>query len=69
MDQGDFLRLTKSMADFVQAKTKLNIGLIQRPLFLSTRQLGFIVVATLIWIPFTIKKIVKGETLLHDPKL
>ncbi|KAK7856807.1 putative dolichyl-diphosphooligosaccharide--protein glycosyltransferase subunit 3b [Quercus suber] len=69
MDQGDFSRLAESMADFVQAKTKLNVGLIHRPPFLSTRQLGFNVVATLVWIPFAIKKIVKGKTLLHDPKL
>ncbi|KAK7856063.1 putative dolichyl-diphosphooligosaccharide--protein glycosyltransferase subunit 3b [Quercus suber] len=26
-------------------------------------------IVTLVWIPFTIKKIVKGKTLLHDPKL
>ncbi|XP_030973163.1 probable dolichyl-diphosphooligosaccharide--protein glycosyltransferase subunit 3B [Quercus lobata] len=69
MDQGDFSRLAESMADFVQAKTKLNVGPIHRPPFLSTRQLGLIVLATLVWIPFAIKKIVKGETLLHDPKL
>ncbi|KAL0014916.1 hypothetical protein SO802_001985 [Lithocarpus litseifolius] len=69
MDQGDFSQFAESMADFVQAKTKLNVGPIHRPSFLSTRQLGFIVVATLVWIPFAIKKIVKGETLLHDPKL
>ncbi|KAK7843732.1 putative dolichyl-diphosphooligosaccharide--protein glycosyltransferase subunit 3b [Quercus suber] len=31
MDQGDFSRLAESMADFVQAKTKLNVGLIHRP--------------------------------------
>ncbi|KAK9992983.1 hypothetical protein SO802_022686 [Lithocarpus litseifolius] len=69
MDQGDFLRLTKSMVDFVQAKTKLAVSPIHWPPFLSTRQLGFIVVATLVWIPFAIKKIMKSKTLLHDPKL
>ncbi|KAK7840080.1 putative dolichyl-diphosphooligosaccharide--protein glycosyltransferase subunit 3b [Quercus suber] len=69
MDQGDFSRLAESMANFVQAKTKLNVSLIHRPPFLSTKQLGFNVVATLVWIPFAIKKIVKGKTLLHDPKL
>ena len=57
------------MANFVQAKTKLNVDSIYRPPFLSTRQLGFIVVATLVWIPFAIKKIMKGEALLHDLKL
>ena len=56
------------MANFVQAKTKL-VGSIHRPSFLSTRQLGFIVVATLVWIPFAIKKIMKGKALLHDLKL
>uniref|UniRef100_A0A7N2M8X3 Uncharacterized protein n=2 Tax=Quercus lobata TaxID=97700 RepID=A0A7N2M8X3_QUELO len=69
MDQGDFSRLAELMADFIQAKTKLNVGPIHRPPFLSTRQLGFIVFTTLVWIPFAIKMIVKGETLLHNPKL
>ena len=68
MDQGDFSRLVESMAHFVQAKTKLAVDPIHRPPFLSTRQLGFIMVATPIWIPFAIKKIVKGGTLLHDLK-
>ena len=57
------------MVDFVQAKTKLAVGSIHWSPFLSTRQLSFIVVATLVWIPFAIKYIVKGETLLHNPKL
>ena len=69
MDQGDFSRLVESMAHFVQAKTKLAVGPIHQPSFLSTRQLSFIMVATLVWIPFMIKKIVKGENLLHDSKL
>ena len=60
MDQGNFLWLAELMADFIQAKTKLNVGLIHRPPFLSTKQLGFIVVVILVWIPFMIKKIVKG---------
>ena len=57
------------MADFIQAKIKLNVSPIHRPPFPSTKQLGFIVVATLVWIPFAIKKIVKGKVLLHDLKL
>lgn len=69
MDQGDFARLAESMADFVEAKTKLVVGPIQRPPMFSKKQLGFAVVAFLIWIPFVIKKIIKGETLLHDPRV
>ncbi|KAK7856279.1 putative dolichyl-diphosphooligosaccharide--protein glycosyltransferase subunit 3b [Quercus suber] len=69
MDQGDFSRLAESMADFIQAKTKLNVSPIHWSPFLSTRQLGFIVVMTLVWIPFVIKKIVKGKPLLHNLKL
>lgn len=69
MDQGDFSRLAESMSDFIESKAKLVVGPIHRPPALSNKQLLIIFVAVLIWIPFAIKRIVKGETLLHDPKL
>uniref|UniRef100_A0A2N9ITD0 Dolichyl-diphosphooligosaccharide--protein glycosyltransferase subunit 3B n=1 Tax=Fagus sylvatica TaxID=28930 RepID=A0A2N9ITD0_FAGSY len=69
MDQGDFSRLAESMSDFVESRTKLVVGPIHRPPFLSTKQLAVIVIIILIWIPFAVKKIVAGQTLLHDPKL
>lgn len=69
MDQGDFSRLAESMSDFIQSKTNLVVGPIQRPPMLSNKQIIVIVVIILIWIPFAIKKIITGETLLHDPKI
>ncbi|KAL1342724.1 hypothetical protein HN51_029242 [Arachis hypogaea] len=69
MDQGDFSRLAESMAEFVESKTKISLGPIHRPPLLSRNQLILIVVAFLIWIPFFVKKLVSGQTLLHDPKV
>ncbi|KAJ4703189.1 Magnesium transporter protein 1 [Melia azedarach] len=69
MDQGDFSRMAESMAEFVESRTKISVGPIQRPPFLSKRQIGLITVAILIWLPFMAKKIFAGETLLHDRKI
>lgn len=69
MDQGDFSRLAESMAEFVESKTKLSVGPIHRPPFFSQTQLIFIAVGIIIWIPFFIKKVLSGQTLLHDPKI
>ncbi|WVY97922.1 probable dolichyl-diphosphooligosaccharide--protein glycosyltransferase subunit 3B [Vigna radiata var. radiata] len=69
MDQGDFSRLAESMAEFVEAKTKLSVGPIHRPPVFSRNQLILIAVVIVIWIPFFIKKVITGQTLLHDPKV
>ncbi|QCE08376.1 probable dolichyl-diphosphooligosaccharide--protein glycosyltransferase subunit 3B [Vigna unguiculata] len=69
MDQGDFSRLAESMAEFVEAKTKLSVGPIHRPPVFSRNQLILIAVVIIIWIPFFIKKVISGQTLLHDPKV
>ncbi|KAK7357517.1 hypothetical protein VNO80_16806 [Phaseolus coccineus] len=69
MDQGDFSRLAESMAEFVEAKTKISVGPIHRPPVFSRNQLILIAVVILIWIPFFIKKVITGQTLLHDPKV
>lgn len=66
MDASDFSRMAESMAEFVEAKTKLEIGPIHRPPVVSKKQIMFIVIILLIWSPFLIKKIVTGNTLLHD---
>ncbi|KAH7545788.1 hypothetical protein FEM48_Zijuj01G0130900 [Ziziphus jujuba var. spinosa] len=69
MDQGDFSRLAESMAEFIESRTKLVVGPINRPPILSKKQLTFIIFAWLIWMPFLVKKILGGKTLLHDPKI
>lgn len=69
MDQGDFSRLAESMAEFVEAKTNLVVGPINRPPMFSKGQLILIVLGFLISLPFILKKILTGQTLLHDPKV
>uniref|UniRef100_A0A7N0TMX6 Dolichyl-diphosphooligosaccharide--protein glycosyltransferase subunit 3B n=1 Tax=Kalanchoe fedtschenkoi TaxID=63787 RepID=A0A7N0TMX6_KALFE len=69
MDQGDFARLADSMAEYVEAKTRLTVGPIHRPPILSNKQVGFLLLLVAIMTPFAIKKVIAGETLLHDKKL
>ncbi|XP_058072634.1 probable dolichyl-diphosphooligosaccharide--protein glycosyltransferase subunit 3B [Magnolia sinica] len=69
MDQSDFARLAESMAEFVEAKTKLSVGSIERPPIVSRNQLLFLAALFVISIPFMIKKVIAGETLLHDSKV
>ncbi|KAL5978389.1 putative dolichyl-diphosphooligosaccharide--protein glycosyltransferase subunit 3B [Asimina triloba] len=69
MDQADFARLADSMAEFVEAKTKLSVGPIHRPPIFSRNQLIFFALVFLASMPFMIKKVLGGDTLLHDPKV
>ncbi|KAG1368263.1 putative dolichyl-diphosphooligosaccharide--protein glycosyltransferase subunit [Cocos nucifera] len=66
MDQAGFSRLAESMAEFVEAKTKIPVGPIVRPPPISPRQIAFLAVALLISAPFLIKRILDGDTMLHD---
>ncbi|PHU19193.1 putative dolichyl-diphosphooligosaccharide--protein glycosyltransferase subunit 3A [Capsicum chinense] len=66
MDGSDLARLAESMAEFVEAKGKVNVGPIHRPPMISKKQMGVIVVVGLALSPFLLKKIVSGDTLLHD---
>ncbi|VVA93780.1 unnamed protein product [Arabis nemorensis] len=69
MDQSDFSRLAESMAEFVEQRTKLTVGPIKRPPLLSKAQIGIIVAMVIVATPFIIKRILKGETLIHDRRL
>ncbi|KAM5588621.1 putative dolichyl-diphosphooligosaccharide--protein glycosyltransferase subunit 3B [Rosa sericea] len=69
MEQGDFARLAESMSEFIESKTKLIVGPIQRPPMFSRNQIILAVMGWLVWTPFIIKKIVNGKTLLHDPRV
>ncbi|PHT82934.1 putative dolichyl-diphosphooligosaccharide--protein glycosyltransferase subunit 3B [Capsicum annuum] len=66
MDGSDLARLAESMAEFVEAKGKVNVGPIHRPPMISKKQMSVIVVVGLALSPFLLKKIVSGDTLLHD---
>ncbi|KAF5728603.1 dolichyl-diphosphooligosaccharide--protein glycosyltransferase subunit 3B [Tripterygium wilfordii] len=69
MNQGDIARMAEAMAEFVQSRTKASVGPIHRPPLLSKNKIIFIVAVLLIWAPFLAKKVLSGETLLHDPKI
>lgn len=69
MDQGDFSRLAESMAEFVEAKTRLSVGPINRPPLISTTKIIIIAVGILIWLSHYVKKIIAGRTLLHDSRV
>ncbi|XP_010476084.1 PREDICTED: probable dolichyl-diphosphooligosaccharide--protein glycosyltransferase subunit 3A [Camelina sativa] len=69
MDGGDFAGLAESMTEFVERLTKLTVGPIQRPPLLTKTQIGIIVALIIISAPVLVKKILKGETLLHDRRI
>ncbi|KAK4761154.1 hypothetical protein SAY87_006047 [Trapa incisa] len=69
MDQADLSRLAESMAAFVESKTKLSVGPIARPPLVSKMQFIFMVAVLLICTPFIIRRILAGDTLLHDKKV
>ncbi|KAJ0983174.1 hypothetical protein J5N97_011429 [Dioscorea zingiberensis] len=69
MDQSDFARLAESMAEFVESRTGLEVGPINRPPPLSTKQIFLLISALVVSSPFLIKRALAGDTLLHDRKL
>ncbi|KAG8634384.1 probable dolichyl-diphosphooligosaccharide--protein glycosyltransferase subunit 3B [Manihot esculenta] len=69
VEQGDVPGTAELMSDFVESSIKVSVGPIHRPPFLSTKQLGLLFVVFSIWTPFMVKKVLTGQTLLHDPKI
>lgn len=69
MDSSAFSRLADAMKEFVESKTKLPVGPILRPPPVSPRQQAVLLIVLLIASPFIIKKILAGETLLHDSRV
>lgn len=69
MQQSDFSRLAESMSEFIEAKAGISVGPIERPPLLSGRQMAFLALVALISAPFLIRRVIAGETLLHDRKI
>ncbi|KAL1202324.1 putative dolichyl-diphosphooligosaccharide--protein glycosyltransferase subunit 3A [Cardamine amara subsp. amara] len=69
MDGGDLTGLAETMAEFVERQTKLTVGSINRPPFLSKTQIGIITALIVISTPILIKKVIQGETFLHDQRV
>ncbi|CAM8921476.1 unnamed protein product [Rhodiola kirilowii] len=61
--------LADSMAEYLEAKTRLTVGPIHRPPILSNKQITFLLVLVAIMTPYAIKRVIAGETLLHDKTL
>ncbi|XP_073028707.1 probable dolichyl-diphosphooligosaccharide--protein glycosyltransferase subunit 3B [Primulina eburnea] len=69
MEASDFSRLAESMAEFIESRTKLSVGPINRPPVVSKKQIFFAVAVVLIWTPFFLKKLVAWNTFLHDKNI
>ncbi|XP_022856430.1 probable dolichyl-diphosphooligosaccharide--protein glycosyltransferase subunit 3B [Olea europaea var. sylvestris] len=69
MDASDFSRLAESMAEFIESRSRLSVGPVHRPPIVSKKQIAFIAIAILIWTPFFLKKLIAGNTVLHDKNI
>ncbi|XP_073118610.1 probable dolichyl-diphosphooligosaccharide--protein glycosyltransferase subunit 3B [Henckelia pumila] len=69
MEASDYSGLAESMAEFIQSRTKLSVGPINRPPVVSKKQIFFAVAVVLIWTPFFLKKLIAGNTFLHDKNI
>ncbi|KAK4723562.1 hypothetical protein R3W88_026341 [Solanum pinnatisectum] len=69
MVSSDISRHVESMAEFVEAKSEHTVGTIHRPGFISKKQRMCIIALGLILSPFLVKKIVSGNSLLHDKNI
>ncbi|KAK4439310.1 putative dolichyl-diphosphooligosaccharide--protein glycosyltransferase subunitB [Sesamum alatum] len=58
--------LTESLTQFIASRTKLSVGTIKRPPFMSKKQIFFASAVALIWTPFLVKKLMSGNTILHE---
>ncbi|KAG1346636.1 putative dolichyl-diphosphooligosaccharide--protein glycosyltransferase subunit [Cocos nucifera] len=54
------------MVEFVEAKTKIPIDSIVCPPSISPQQIAFLAITLLISASFLIKRILEGDTMLHD---
>ncbi|XP_074557582.1 putative dolichyl-diphosphooligosaccharide--protein glycosyltransferase subunit 3 [Curcuma longa] len=70
MDQSEFSRGADSMAEFLESKAKISLGgAILRPPPISPLQVLFLLAAILISAPFLVRRILDGDTLIHDQRL
>ena len=69
MQQSDLSRGAESMAEFIERTTGVDLGPVKRPPIISGRQIALIGLIILASSPFLIKRIIAGETLLHDGKI
>ncbi|KAL2652118.1 hypothetical protein R1flu_020246 [Riccia fluitans] len=68
MEQTDFHRTAEGMVSFVESKTNVKLGIVERPPAVSTKQLVVLAGGLLVTAPFVIKRIMAKDTVLHDSK-
>ncbi|KAH7314897.1 hypothetical protein KP509_21G026200 [Ceratopteris richardii] len=69
MEPSDFMRQAEGMSSFVESRTKQKVGAIERPPPISRKQFIILIGGLLAVAPFIIKRILAGNTALHDPKV
>ncbi|KAL9236909.1 hypothetical protein vseg_011523 [Gypsophila vaccaria] len=69
MQPRDFSELAKSMSKFIESKTELTLGPINRPPLIPPRLLAVILIIIAILTPIFIKLLIKGHTLLNGRKI
>lgn len=69
MDQSGFAEGAESMVRFVENKGRVSVGPIERPPPISKKQIGFLLLVLLVSAPYLIKRVLAGETLVHDWRL
>lgn len=69
MEPSDFARHAEGMASFVESRTKQKVGTIERPPPITKRQLIILACGLLAVAPLVLKKLLAGNTILHDAKV
>ncbi|KAL3699815.1 hypothetical protein R1sor_017837 [Riccia sorocarpa] len=68
MEQTDSHRTAEGMISFVESKTNVKVGVVERPPAVSTKQLVIFAGGLIVTAPFVIKRIMAKDTVLHDSK-
>ncbi|KAH0916552.1 probable dolichyl-diphosphooligosaccharide--protein glycosyltransferase subunit 3B [Brassica rapa] len=69
MEEEDVDGTAESVVEFIESRTNLTVGPLHRPPLLSKTQISVIVALIAISTPFLIKKVLKGETVLHNSRV
>ncbi|KAL8468894.1 hypothetical protein ACS0TY_031920 [Phlomoides rotata] len=69
MEASDLSGLATSMAEFIVSRTNLPVGPIVRPPIISRTQIIILTTIILISAPFLIKKLISGNTILHEKSI
>lgn len=69
MAQSEFAGGAESMVSFMEGKLGISVGPIERPPPISKKQIVFLLLVLLLLSPYLVKRVLAGETLVHDWRL